>query len=431
MSIEAIRRPNDRWAVPFFTIWSARALSLFGSSLVRFALIWWLTAETGSATVLATATLMSMLPEILIGPFAGALVDRWNRRLVMMVADGSIALATLALMLIYISGEMQPWHVYALMFVRAVGGGFHWPAMMASTSLMVPKEQYTRVQGMNQTLQGVNNIVTPPLGALLLGLLPLNGIMGIDIVTAIVAILPLVFIAIPQPERKSEPEGMPGGWAMTILKDVREGLAYIWGGPAFVIILMTAMAANFVLNPAFSLMPLLVTQHFYGDAVELGWISSAGGVGMLIGGLTLSTWGGFRSKIMTLLFGLGLMGMGMLVVGVAPSAWLWMGIGGMFLVGFARPITNGPFFALIQTTVDPALQGRVLTAINSIVTVASPLSLAIAGPVSDAVGVPAWYVTGGLLCMALALVNRMLPAVVALDGDEPLVKAEPMARPSG
>jgi DHA3 family macrolide efflux protein-like MFS transporter len=431
MSAETNRPPNHSWATPFFTIWSAQALSLFGSSLVQFALIWWLTAETGSATVLATATLMGMLPEILIGPFAGALVDRWNRRWVIMIADGSIALATLALMLIYLSGDMQPWHVYGLMFVRAVGGGFHWPAMMASTTLMVPREQYTRVQGMNQTLHGVNNIVTPPLGALLLSLLPLNGIMMIDVATAMIAIVPLFFIAIPQPERKAALETVTGGWMTTILKDVREGLVYIGSWPAFVIILMTAMAANFVLNPAFSLMPILVTQHFYGDVVELGWMSSASGVGMLIGGLTLSAWGGFRSKIMTLLFGLALMGTGVLVVGAAPSAWLWMGIAGMFLVGFARPIANGPLFALIQATVEPALQGRVLSAINSIVTVASPLSLAIAGPVSDAVGVPVWYVAGGLLCIALALINRMLPSVMALDHDGPPVKTEPTMRPSG
>jgi DHA3 family macrolide efflux protein-like MFS transporter len=419
MSAETIRRPNDRWAVPFFTIWSAQALSLFGSSLVGFALIWWLTAETGSATVLATATLISILPGVFIGPFAGALVDRWNRRLVMIAADGGIALATLALMLIYLSGNMQPWHVYVLMFVRAVGGGFHWPAMAASTTLMVPKEQFTRVQGMNQTLQGVNNIITPPLGALLLSLLPLNGIMGIDIVTATIAIMPLFFIAIPQPQRRAGDAA--GGGRPTVLHDVREGLAYIWGWPAFVIILASATIVNFVLTPAFSLTPILVTQHFQGDAMQLGWISSAFGAGILVGGLTLSAWGGLRSKIMTMLLGLGLMGSGVLVVGVAPSSWLWMGIAGMFLAGFANPITNGPLHALVQTTVDPSLQGRVFTTISSVAMATSPLSMAIAGPVADAVGVQVWYIAGGAICLALALMNRMLSSVMSLEESAPSV----------
>ena len=142
------------WKRPFFIVWTGQAFSLVGSMLVQFALVWWLTESTGSATVLATATLVGMLPSIVIGPFAGALVDRWSRRLVMMVADGGIALATALLAVIYLGGHMQPWHVYVLMFVRAVGGGFHWPAMQASTSLMVPREQLGRVAGMNQTLAG-------------------------------------------------------------------------------------------------------------------------------------------------------------------------------------------------------------------------------------------------------------------------------------
>ena len=133
------------WARRFFTIWSAQALSLFGSELVQFALIWWLTSTTGSATVLATATLVGLLPQIIIGPFAGALVDRWDRRRTMIVADGAIALSTLALALINAGGNLQPWHVYLLMFVRSTGGGFHWPAMSSSTTLMVPEEQLSRV----------------------------------------------------------------------------------------------------------------------------------------------------------------------------------------------------------------------------------------------------------------------------------------------
>jgi DHA3 family macrolide efflux protein-like MFS transporter len=410
---------NSRWRVPFFTIWLAQALSLFGSSLVQFALIWWLTAETGSATVLATATLVAILPGIFIGPVAGALVDRWNRRVVMMVADGGIALATLVMMLVYIGGQMQPWHVYVLMFVRAVGGGFHWPAMAASTTLMVPKEQFMRVQGMNQTLHGINNIVTPPLGALLLSLLPLNGIMAIDVVTATIAILPLFFIAIPQPQRKASVAGTANGGRTTVLQDVREGLAYIWGWPAFVIILATATMINFVLTPAFSLTPILVTQHFGGDAIQLGWISSAFGVGMLAGGLTLSAWGGFRSKMMTMLFGLALIGVGVLVVGLAPAGWLWVGIAGMFVAGFSTPITNGPLHALVQTTVDPSLQGRVFTTITSVATATSPLSMAVAGPLADAVGVQVWYIAGGVICLALALMNRMLPSVMSLEEQRP------------
>ncbi|HAE58218.1 MAG TPA: MFS transporter, partial [Anaerolineae bacterium] len=129
------------WKPRFFTIFGGQALSLFGSSLVQFALVWYLTQQTGSATILATATLVAMLPQIILGPFVGALVDRWNRRLVMMVADGLIALATLVLAGLFWFDLVQVWHIYAILLVRSTGGAFHWPAMQASTSLMVPKEQ--------------------------------------------------------------------------------------------------------------------------------------------------------------------------------------------------------------------------------------------------------------------------------------------------
>jgi DHA3 family macrolide efflux protein-like MFS transporter len=157
--------------IPFFTIWAGQAFSLVGSQVVQFALVWWLTQLTGSATVLATASLVALLPEIVLSPIAGAYVDRWNRRIVMIVADGLIALASLWLAYLFWIGATQVWHVYVILAIRAVGGSFHWPAMQASTSLMVPKEQLTRVAGLNQTLKGVLNIACPPLGALLLAIM--------------------------------------------------------------------------------------------------------------------------------------------------------------------------------------------------------------------------------------------------------------------
>jgi MFS transporter, DHA3 family, macrolide efflux protein len=181
----------ENWAVRFFTIWTGQAFSLFGSALVQFALVWWLTRETGSATVLATATLVALLPQIVIGPFAGTLVDRWNRRVIMIVADTSIALATLLLFYLFASDQIQIWHIYAIMAIRSLGGAFHGPAMTASTSLMVPDKHLARVAGANQTLQGLLSIFAPPLGALLIELFSTQNVLLIDVGTALLAILPL------------------------------------------------------------------------------------------------------------------------------------------------------------------------------------------------------------------------------------------------
>ena len=154
------------WAVQFFTIFTGQAFSLFGSSLVQFALIWYLTQKTGSANVLATASLFAMLPQILLGPIAGTVVDRGNRRMIMMLSDSLIALSTLVLVYLFWIGKVEIWHIYIISSVRSVGGAFHYPAMAASTTLMVPKEQLARVAGANQTLQGLVSIVAPPIGAL-------------------------------------------------------------------------------------------------------------------------------------------------------------------------------------------------------------------------------------------------------------------------
>ncbi len=165
----APKEQNKSWMAPFFIIWIGQALSLVGSQVGGFALVWWLTKESGgSATVLAGMTLIAMLPQVFLGPFVGALVDRLNRRRVMIVADSLIALFSAGLAVLAWLGVLEIWHVYVIMFIRSLGGTFHYAAMQASTSLMVPKSQLARVGGMNQTLYGVMNIITPPLGALLL-----------------------------------------------------------------------------------------------------------------------------------------------------------------------------------------------------------------------------------------------------------------------
>ncbi|MBC7256661.1 MAG: MFS transporter, partial [Chloroflexi bacterium] len=183
---------GPRWKRNFAAIWLGQQISLLGSTVAGFALVWWLTQRTGSATILATASLVAILPEVLLGPIAGAYVDRWNRRLVMIVADGAIALVSLWLAFLFWSGRMQVWHVYVIMVARSLGGCFHWPASMASTRLLVPEEHLARVQGLNQTVQGALKVAGPPMGALLLAWLPLHGIMFIDVGTAALAIMLLL-----------------------------------------------------------------------------------------------------------------------------------------------------------------------------------------------------------------------------------------------
>jgi DHA3 family macrolide efflux protein-like MFS transporter len=381
-------KTSPHWARPFFIIWVGQALSLVGSNLVQFALTWYLTRTTGSALVLASATFISLLPGVLLGPFAGALIDRWNRRLVMMIADSCVALATVVLVLLVWAGVVQIWHIYIILFIRAVGGTFHYPAMQASTSLMVPDSQLGRVAGMNQTLQGVLGIASPPLGALLMGLLPLYGVLAVDIVTAAMAVGTLFFISIPQPVR-TEPQTKVT--PRLVLSDVREGLRYVAAWPGLLIILIMATLLNFMIYPGMTLMPLLITQHFNGGVWHLGVIESAWSIGIVAGGLLLSAWGGFKKKIYTILLGVAVMGAGFLVIAGSP-AWLFpLAVGGMFLSGFANPYANAPFMALLQSRVAPEMQGRVFTLVMSLTSAMSPISMLVAAPVANLIGLRGWF----------------------------------------
>ena len=384
-------------------------MSLLGSSVAQFALIWWLTDRTGSATVLAMASLVGLIPGIVLGPLAGAYVDRWNRRWTMIVADALIALASLWLAWLFLRGAVEVWHIYAILFVRSLGGSFHWPAMQASTTLLVPREQLTRVAGMNQTLHGLINVFGAPLGALLMELLPLHDVMLVDVGTAALAILSLFWAFIPQPER-DEIEGAGAQKPQSVWADMRDGLRYILAWPGLVILIATVMVLKIVMTPAFSLIPLLVKDHFGGGAAQLSLLEALFGVGTVVGGLLLSTWGGFDSKVRTMILGISGFASAFVLWGVLPESMFWLALVGGAWMGLTIPLIDGPLMAILQSTVDPKIQGRVFTLFGSLISITSPIGLSIAGPVSDGLGLQVWYLTAGILAGASILVFALVPA---------------------
>lgn len=405
---------NKPWQAPFFTIWSGQALSIFGSQLVQFALIWYLTVQTRSATVLATASLVGMLPGVVLGPLVGTLVDRWSRRTIMLIADSLIALATIFLAISFAKDSIAIWQVYTVIFIRSLAGSFHSNAMSASTSLMVPVEHLTRIQGVNQMLTGGLNVVTAPLGALLLEFLPIQGVLAIDVSTAFMAILPLCFIAIPQPERIDRRGGQTDPQP-TIWQDFKAGLGYLLGWPGLLIASLMTVGINLTIIPAFSLLPLMVKDYFGGEALQYGWVESAMGIGVIAGGALLGSWGGFRRKILTSMLGLMGMGVGTLIIAYSPASEITLAICGAFIVGLANPLTMGPFFAVLQSTVEPDMQARIFALLSSIGGGMAPIGLMIAGPVTDMVGIQAWFLLGGSLCILMGVVGLMIPAVMHIE----------------
>lgn len=409
---------NQPWKTRFFTIWGGQALSILGSQLVQFALIWYLTVQTGSATVLATASLVGTLPNVVLGPFIGALIDRWDRRRIMLLADSIVTLATLTLTLLFALDAVATWHIYVVMFIRSLAGSFHGNAMSASTSLMVPVEHLTRIQGVNQMLNGGLNVISAPLGALLLEALPIQGVLLIDVLTALCAILPLLLIQIPQPERIARGQRETQA---TVWQDFQAGLRYLLGWPGLLIVGLMTVGINFTIIPAYSLLPLMVKDYFGGNAIHLGWVESAMGIGVIAGGALLGVWGGFQRKILTSMLGLVGMGIGTLLLALAPSSALPLAIGSALFFGIMNPLTMGPFFAIIQSTVEPDMQARILTLLSSVGGGMAPLGLIIAGPVSDRFGIQAWFLLGGSLCVLMGIVGLLMPTVMRIEEQHGLV----------
>ncbi|MGB3713369.1 MAG: MFS transporter [Candidatus Promineifilaceae bacterium] len=298
------------------------------------------------------------------------------------------------------------------MFIRALAGSFHWPAMQASTSLMVPDEHLTRVAGVNQALNGVLAIVGPLLGALAVEALLMYQVMAIDVGTAVLAIIPLLFVFIPQPKRAAQGEEKTSIWS-----DLAVGFRYVIGWRGLVAIIGAAMIIHLVLTPAFTLLPLLVKNHFGGGAAQLGFMEGVSGVGMLLGGVILGVWGGFHRRIYTSLIGIIFMGLSLLLLGLTPGAMFWLALVSAFVMGFVIPFVDGPILAIMQANVDPDMQARVFTMMGSLLAITSPIGLLIAGPLSDWVDIRIWFLASGLACLAAGIGLFFIPSVIHIEDE--------------
>ena len=376
---------------------------------MEFALAWYLTIETGSATVLATAMLIAFIPQILLGPIAGPYIDRWNRKRIMILADVFIALVTVGLVALFYFKAIQIWHIYVAMILRAIGQTIHFPAMQAAIPMIVPEKHLARASGLTQMLMGVINIAGPPAGAFLLGFLPMQGVLAIDIVTALIAIGCLLPIIIPQPER------IVTAVKASMVKEMMEGFRYIWNWRGLTMLIGLSAILMFFLIPAFTLLPLMVTNYLEGDVLKLGWLESAFGVGMIAGGIILGAWGGFQRKIITSIAGAIMAGIATLALGFTSMSLFMLGVTGSFLVGVGLSFGNGPITAALQAIVAKDMQGRIFSLMGSVGGIMTPLGLAIAGPLADSIGIrPLYWIAGGAV-LAVGIASFFIPSLMNLE----------------
>jgi DHA3 family macrolide efflux protein-like MFS transporter len=382
----------------FLIVFTGQGFSLFGSQLVQFTLVWWLTlASSGSATVLALAVMVALFPQIVIAPFIGPFIDRWNRKEVIILADGAIALSTIVIALLFAFDLVQIWHIYLLMLLRSVGGAFHWPSMQSSASLMVPKKHLARMNGLTQSLQGLMNVIAPPLGAILIGILPIQNILAIDVVTAVIAIVPLLFIHIPQPMLVNELTKLK----QSILSDLSDAFKFLWSWKGGLFILIGAMITNLLIVPALSLLPILVVNYFKGSAFEFASLTSALGIGTVTGMISFIS-----------------MGISIASVGFLPQNAILISILAFFFTGFMMSMGNGSIFAILQAIVPADMQGRVFTLAMSGSAAMTPIGLAVAGPLSDSLGVQIWFLIGGIVMIAVGVFAFFSSSVMNIEENE-------------
>ena len=407
--LEFTGKPYPHWKRRFFTIWTGQAISLLGSQMVSFAIIWYLTEQTGSATVLSMSSLFSILPAVILAPIAGTFVDRNNRKWIMIVSDFVTGLVRLLGVFLFATGLIQVWHIYLMIFIGSAAGAFQRPANSASSALMVPKKALSRVSGMNQALNGAMNIVGAPLGALLMSVTTIPVILLIDFATMLLAIIPLFFIPIPQPEAKTDTNGAV--IKKSFFADLKEGLQFItsWGGLGLLLVII--MMINFFVSPAMNLIPLLVSQYFGKTEVELALLNSVIGVCMLVGGLILSAWGGFKKRILTVYMSLLLAGIGISMVGFVPSTGFNLSLIAFGLIALMLPLINGTLHAIFQASIPPGIQGRVTSLSSFVSMLAIPIGTAIAGPVSDAVGIQSWFIISGITMFLSGVLGFFLPSL--------------------
>ena len=374
----------------FTIIWLGQFTSMLGSAMTNFALTIWAWEETGTATALALTGLAFVLPNILVYPVAGALVDRWNRKLVMMLSDLAAGIGTIAILLLYTADSLQIWHLYIIFTFMGLFQSFQFPAYSAAVSTMLDKEQYGRASGMLSLAQSASGIFAPVAAGVLLGIVGAGGIMMFDIVTFVVAIGALLFVHIPQPVVSAETQVKSN-----LLEDSVFGFKYILARRGLLGLQCAFFLINFTGSLCFPLLAPMVLSQTGNNTVILGTVRSAFGAGGVVGGLILSAWGGPKKRVRGVLLGMAFSSLlGFTLIGLAGTVYLW--VAGAFIMMVFNPIINGSNQAIWQSKVPPELQGRVFSARAFIALLSQPIAMAITGPLADGFLLPGMMEGGSL-----------------------------------
>lgn len=393
------------WKQKFVTLWIGQAASLLTSMISQYALIWYLTDLTGSSAVLSIAMIAAFLPQGVLSLFTGSFADRYDRRVIMVVADGAIGLVSLGLVFVAAGGALSPAPIIAALALRGVGSAFHSPCLQAVTPLLAPPDMLTKCAGWSQGIQTVSMLLSPALAAVLYARLPLHWVILLDTVGAVFAIAGLLAARLPVLRVGK------AGQKLRVWADSKEGFAILRSHRWLWELCLICAIFSVAFMPVSALFPLMSMSYFGGDAGSAALVETLFSVGMLAGSVILGIWGGTKDKIVTMVGAELFLGALLAVTGILPPTGFFIFAGLSLLMGLSCPFFNSVFMALIQEKVEPEYLGRVLGLSGAIMSLASPLGLVATALLADKTGISVWFLAAGVVTVFCGLLTLALPAV--------------------
>ena len=399
---------NNNWKRAFAIIWSGQFFSILTSSLVNFAIIIWISLQTGSAEMLAWAAIAALLPQTVIGPFTGALIDRWNRKRIMMLSDTFIALCTLILAFLFWLDIAEIWHIFGLLGLRSIGSAFHMPAMQASVPLLAPTDQLTRIAGVNQIIASVSQIAGPALGAMLITIWKIEYVLLFDVAGALIAVTSLFFVHIPNPEKKE-------GKEKNILKEMKEGVLIILSNRGLSWVFLYDVSVMFFIIPISVLFPLMTLEYFNGTEFQAGIIEAIWSVGALVGGTIMGAKVYKINRVALINWMYLVCGLTFLLTGLlSPGGFVWFAVL-TAIGGVSGAVYNSAFTGLLQTKIEPGALGRVFSMFFTFSFIPAMLGLIGIGFVADGLGLTTSFILSGIIIFLIGIAAFLTPVAMRLD----------------
>lgn len=398
---------ND-WKKVFAIIWTGQFLSILTSSIVNFAIVLWLSLETGSAEVLAFATIAALLPQSVLGLFTGIFIDRWKRKRIMILADSFIAFCTLILAVLFYFDLAKIGHIYVLLALRSVGSAFHMPAMQASVPLLAPKSELIRIAGINQVIQSVCNIAGPALAGLFITIMKMTNILMLDVIGAAFACISLAFVIIPDPSHEEQQK------KLHLWKEAKEAFSEVRRQKGLPSMFLLSIMATFFIMPVGVLFPLMTLNHFSGNTFQVSMIEVAWGGGALLGGALLGLKKYHWNEILLINLMYLLLGLSFFFTGLLPAS----GYIGFVILTAVGGISGSLYFAsfttVVQTRIDPAVMGRVFSFYMSLSMLPSMIGLLSTGYLADNIGLGTTFVISGLILCLIGISSFFVPSIKGL-----------------